>query len=94
MVKRAFPNLSPVEEVDEARAYTRQHIADAPLTVAALFAERDKRRRHDQEVHQQLQRQREGELVEYRKRLDNFQLTDAIIQSGRNRIRRAFDRGE
>jgi hypothetical protein len=28
------------------------------------------------------------------KRLDTFQLTDAIIQSGLDRIRRAFERGE
>ena len=32
--------------------------------------------------------------MEFRKRLDSFQLTDAIIQSGLDRIKRAFERGE
>ena len=43
---------------------------------------------------EQLQRRKEEELAEFRKRLDNFQLTDAIIQSGLDRIKRAFERGE
>jgi len=59
-----------------------------------LFAERDARRRRDREGEEQLQRRREEELVEFRKRLDNFQLTDAVIQSGLDRIKRAFERGE
>ena len=37
---------------------------------------------------------KEEELVEFRKRLDNFKLTDEIIQSGLDRIKRAFERGE
>jgi hypothetical protein len=65
-----------------------------PLSVAGLFAERDARGRHDQEALEQLQRRKEEELAEFRKRLDNFQLTDAIIQSGLDRIKRAFERGE
>ena len=52
------------------------------LSVTDLFAERDARRRHDQEALEELQRRKEEELAEFRKRLDNFQLTDAIIQSG------------
>ena len=64
------------------------------LSVTGLFAERDARRRRDQEAVEQLQRRKEEELVEFRKRLDNFQLTDAIIQSGLDRIKRAFERGE
>src|SRR5271166_1574547 len=64
------------------------------LSVSALFAERDARRRHDQESAEHLQQRKEEELAEFRKRLDNFQLTDAIIHSGLDRIRRAFDRGE
>jgi len=64
------------------------------LSVAALFAERDAQRRRDQEADEQLQRRKEEELTEFRKRLDNFQLTDEIIESGLNRIKRAFERGE
>jgi hypothetical protein len=64
------------------------------LSVSALFAEREARRRHDKEAEEQLQRRKEEELAEFRKRLDNFKLTDAIIQSGLDRIKRAFERGE
>ena len=64
------------------------------LSVSALFAEREARRRHDKEAEEQLQRRKEEELAEFRKRLDNFNLTDAIIQSGLDRIKRAFERGE
>lgn len=65
-----------------------------PLSVSALFAERDSVRRRDQEAAEQLQRRQEEELAEFRKRLDNFQLTDEIIKSGLDRIKRAFERGE
>ena len=64
------------------------------LSVTGLFAERDARRRHDQEALEELQRRKEEELAEFRGRLDNFQLTDAIIQSGLDRIKRSFERGE
>jgi hypothetical protein len=64
------------------------------LSVASLFAERDARHRKDQEAAEQLARRKEEELAEFRKRLDGFKLTDAIIQSGLDRIRRAFERGE
>jgi hypothetical protein len=64
------------------------------LSVSALFAERDARRRLDREAEEQLQRRKEEELAEFRQRLDNFQLTDTIIKSGHDRIRRAFERGE
>ena len=63
-------------------------------SVTSLFAERDARRRRDREAAEQLQRRKEEELAEFRKRLDNFQLTDEIIQSGLDRIKRAFERGE
>jgi hypothetical protein len=66
----------------------------AALSVTALFAERDARLRRDKEAEDQLQRRKEEELIEFRQRLDNFQLTDAVIQSGLDRIKRAFDRGE
>ena len=65
------------------------------LSVAALFAERDAVRQRDKQAEEQLHRQRgEEELVEFRQRLDNFKLTDEIIQSGLDRIKRAFERGE
>ena len=72
-------------------------MADLPgatLSVATLFAERDGRQRLDQEAAEQLQLRKEEELAAFRQRLDNFQLTDAIIKSGLDRIRRAFERGE
>jgi hypothetical protein len=64
------------------------------LSVATLIAERDARLRHDKEAEEQLQRRKEEEHAEFRKRLDNFQLTDTAIQSGLDRIKRAFDGGE
>ena len=63
------------------------------LSVTGLFAELDARRRRDVEALAE-QRRKDEELAEFRKRLDNFQLTDAIIQSGLDRIKRAFERGE
>lgn len=69
-------------------------MSGAALSVMSLFAERDARRRRDQEAMEQLQRKKEEELAQFRQRLENFQLTDTIIQSGLDRIRRAFERGE
>ena len=46
------------------------------LSVSALFAEREARLRHDKEAEEQLRRRKEEELAEFRKRLDNFKLTD------------------
>jgi hypothetical protein len=64
------------------------------LSVNALFAERDARHQRDREAEEQLQRRKEEELLEFRQRLDKFQLTDAIVHSGLDRIKRAFERGE
>jgi hypothetical protein len=64
------------------------------LSVTELFAQRDAQRRRDKEAVEQLQRRKEEELVEFRQRLEKFQLTDDIIRSGLDRIRRAFERGE
>jgi hypothetical protein len=61
------------------------------LSVSALFAERDARRRHDQEATEHLQQRKEEELAEFRKRLDTFPMrssTPASTGSG------AFERGE
>ena len=64
------------------------------LSVTGLFAERDARRRRDQEATEELQRRKEGDLAEFKKRLDNFGLTVESIESGLNRIKRAFEYGE
>ena len=64
------------------------------LSVDALFAEREANRRRDRESEEQLQRRKQEELTEFRNRLENFQLTDKVIQSGLYRIRRAFERGD
>ena len=64
------------------------------LSVATLFADRDMRRRRDTEADQQLKRRREEELAEFRKRLDNFQLTDEIVKSTLDKVKRVFELGE
>ena len=69
-------------------------MATPSLSVTSLFAERDARRLRDQESAEQLQRKQKEALAEFKKRLDNFKLTDEAIQSGLDRIRRAFERGE
>jgi hypothetical protein len=67
---------------------------DSPFSVATLFAERDARRRHDKKGEEQLARRKEEELADFKHRPDNFQLTEAHIQTFQQRIRRAFERGE
>jgi hypothetical protein len=64
------------------------------LSVAALFAEREEQRHRDREAAEQLQRRKQEEIAEFRKRLENFQLTNQIIEAALSRIRRAFERGE
>jgi hypothetical protein len=64
------------------------------LSVAAMFAERDARHRREREAETQLKRKEEEELAEFRKRLENFQLTDDRVAAVLGRTRRAFDRGE
>ena len=66
----------------------------AAPSVTALFAERDARRHREQEAEVHLQQRREEELLEFRQRLNNFQLTDAVVESALNKIRRAFEHGE
>jgi hypothetical protein len=68
--------------------------SDEKLTVAALFAGREALRQRDREADEQLQQRRSEELAQFRQRLENFQLTNDIIKSGMDRIRRAFERGE
>jgi len=93
MTLRQFPDLSPIEEQLLYSHGQPAKVPAMPMTVAALFAEREVRRRQDQEANDQLQRRHQEELAEFRRRLENFQLTEAIIQSGLDRIKRAFDHG-
>lgn len=65
-----------------------------PLSVTALFAERDAKRKREQEAEEQLKRKQREELAEFKQRLDNFQLTDERVQLVLDRIRRAFERGD
>ncbi|HQT77212.1 MAG TPA: hypothetical protein PLD10_09200, partial [Rhodopila sp.] len=66
----------------------------APFSVATLLAERNARRRSEKEVEEQLARRKDEERAEFRKRLENFQLTPEHIDTVKQRIRRAFERGE
>ena len=50
--------------------------ASEALSVAALFAEREARRRSEQEAAERLQRRKEEELTAYKQRLENFHLVD------------------
>jgi hypothetical protein len=69
-------------------------MSGAALSVSAMFAERDALRRRDREAAEQLERRKEEELAAFRQRLENFRLTDEIVQQGLDRIKRAFERGE
>jgi hypothetical protein len=64
------------------------------LSVAALHSEREARRLREKEGDEQLKRKHQEELAQFKKRLDNFQLTETHVQTVIERIRRAFDRGE
>jgi hypothetical protein len=64
------------------------------LSVASLFAQRDARRRREQEAEERLKRKKEEELVDFRRRLEEFQITDAQLEAVFHRISRAFERGE
>ena len=57
------------------------------LSVAALFAGREDRRRREREAEAQLQRKSQEAL-------DEFQVTDERVRAVAHRIREAFDRGE
>ena len=59
--------------------------ASEDLTVAGLFAERDARRRRDQEAAERLQRRKEEELATFKQRLEDFHLADEMIPSQLNR---------
>ena len=65
-----------------------------PFSVAGLFAEREARRRREQDAEEQLKRKQQEEIAEFKQRLENFQLTDEHVQVVLDRIKRAFDNGE
>nr|WP_294551161.1 hypothetical protein [uncultured Rhodopila sp.] len=65
-----------------------------PLSVAALFADREARRRRDIEAEKQLQQQQLEELADFRRRLDSFQITDEVVKSTIDKIRKLFEAGE
>lgn len=69
-------------------------ISQRSLSIAELHAERDKRRRRDREAEEQLKRKRDEELTVFKKRLEDFQLTETHIEAVFDRIRRAFERGD
>ena len=68
--------------------------ASEDLSVAKLFAEREERRRRDQEAAERFQRRKEEELAAYKQRLDNVHLVDEMIPAQLERLKHAFERGE
>jgi hypothetical protein len=64
------------------------------FSVASLFAERDARRRQEREADEQLKQQEREEVAAFRKRLEEFHLTEDRVRVVLDRVRRAFDRGE
>ena len=68
--------------------------ASEALSVAELFAEREARRRSEQEAAGRFQRRKEEELTAYKQRLENFHLVDEMIPAQLERLKRAFERGE
>jgi hypothetical protein len=65
-----------------------------PFSVAALFDERDSRRRQEKEAEEHLARRQDEERDAFRKRLEDFELTDDRIKAVELRVKRAFERGE
>lgn len=68
--------------------------ASEHLSVAELFAQREARRRRDQQAAEQLQRRQEEELAAYKQRLEDFRLVDQMIPIQLERLKHAFERGE
>ena len=68
--------------------------AGPALDVSEVFAEREGRRRREQAADDQLKLREREALAEFKERLDGFELREATIAAGLDRIRRAFDRGE
>jgi hypothetical protein len=64
------------------------------LSVADMFAQREAQRRREKEAEEQLTRKQQEELSAFKKRLDEFQVTESQVQSVLARIKRAFDKDE
>ena len=64
------------------------------LTVTALFAERDARRRRDQQAAERLQRRKEEELATFKQRLEDFHFAEEMIPLQLNRLKHAFEQGQ
>ncbi len=64
------------------------------LSLSAMFVEREALRQKDREDAEQLQRRRQEELAAFKKRLDDFELTNERVEAALNRVKRAFERGE
>ena len=58
------------------------------LSVKELFAEREAQRRQEKEAEQQLKRKNQEELVAFKQRLENFQLTEKHVETVIGRIKR------
>jgi hypothetical protein len=87
---------SAANVVASATAKNGKHVMSdrQPLSVAAMFAERDARRRREREAEEQMRRKQDEELAAFKKRLDEFQLTDEAIDLTMEKIKRAFERHE
>jgi len=68
--------------------------SEPTLSIAALFEERETKRRRDREAEEWLQKKNEEELNDYKRRLDEFRLTNERVEAVLQRVRSAFDRGE
>ena len=69
--------------------------ATAPaLSLTTMFASRDAEHRKEREEEEQLRRRQQEELAAFKKRLDEFELTQERIDAALARIRRAFNRGD
>ena len=64
------------------------------LSVASLLAARDAKRRKDREAEEQLMRKKQEELDAFKRRLDEFKLTDDRVEAVLVRIKRAFENNE
>ena len=68
--------------------------ASEDLSVVRLFAEREQRRRRDQEAVERFQHRKEEEVSAYKQRLENVHLVDDMIPTQLERLKQAFERGE
>ena len=64
------------------------------LSVVKLFAEREQRRRRDQETVERFRHRKEEEASAYKQRLENIHLVDDMIPAQLERLKHAFERGE